>query len=72
MSLYCSTLWASLLMELSSIMDTVEPLHTVSIDFTVKRENGLLIGCEINIQCLLAEQVLKNIVRIPPKDVEKP
>jgi len=45
----------SLLETLSEIWDIQLLLHTAGIEFTVKREDGYVIGFEINIQCLLAE-----------------
>jgi len=56
MSSFFSTLAESLLTELSLNMDILERLHTVSIEFTVMRENSLPIGLEVNIRYLLAEQ----------------
>ena len=56
MSSFFSTLAESLLMELSTNMATLELLHTVSIEFTVMRENNSVNGLEIHIQYLLAEQ----------------
>ena len=51
-----STLLASLLEMLSDVLDMTEQLHTASMEFTVLRDNGLPVGLEITIQCLLAEQ----------------
>lgn len=67
-----------LLEMLSDILDTVEQLHTVSIEFTVLRENSLPIGLEIHLQCLLAEQKqkktkkeLEDIVAIALNDLQE-
>jgi len=71
-----STLADSFLEMLSAILDTLDQLHTVSIEFTVLREKSLPIGVEFTCQCLLAEQKphvrivhLKNDVKKPKKDV---
>jgi len=56
---------------LSDILDTLEQLHTVSIEFTVMREKGLPIGLEINLQCYLAEQIQDPLHVESEKDVEK-
>jgi len=47
---------ASLLEIVSDILDTLDQLHTVSIEFTVLRENGQPIGLDLHLQYLLAEQ----------------
>jgi len=56
MSLSFSTLSATLLEIWSDILDIQEQLHTASIEFTVLRENRSVIGLEVGIRCLLAEQ----------------
>jgi len=56
MSSFFSSLAESLLTELSLNMAMLEQLHTVSIEFTVMRENSLPIGLEVNLRYLLAEQ----------------
>jgi len=66
-----STLSVSLLEMLSEILDMVDQLHTASIEYTVLREEGSVIGVTFTIQCLLAEQKQGNLVRIPKKDVEE-
>ena len=55
---------------LSAITDTLDDLHTASIEFTVRRDRGLPVGLRIEVEVLLAEQKQGNIVRIPKKDVE--
>lgn len=66
-----STLSDSLLETLSAILDTLEQLHTASIDITVMRDNGLPVGLEVTIQYLLAEQKPKIIKEGEPFIVEK-
>jgi len=51
-----SMLSGSLLEIVSEILDILELLHTVSIEFTVLRENSSILGLDIQIQYLLAEQ----------------
>jgi len=69
MSLFFSTLAESLLTELSLNMDILEQLHTVSIEFTVMRENSLPVGLEVNIRYLLTEQKLPKLP-LPPISAE--
>lgn len=64
MTLSLSTLSASLLENLSEILEYHEQLHTVSIEFTVLRENGRQIGFEVFTRCLLAEQKDTESIRI--------
>ena len=71
MSSFFSSLAESLLTELSMNMGILEQLHTVSIEFTVMRENTSVIGLEVNIQYLLAEQKSDPRVKLPLNDVEK-
>jgi hypothetical protein len=63
---------AAVLEMLSEFLDMLPQLHTVGIEFTVKRENGLPIGLDISLQCLLAEKTETSLTRIPLQDVEKP
>jgi hypothetical protein len=72
MSLFSFIRSGSLLEMLSDILDTVEQSHTVSIEFTVKREEGLPIGLEINLQYYLAEQKETSLKNLGIYDVEKP
>jgi len=71
MSSFFSTLAESLLTELSMNMATLELLHTVSIEFTVMREESSVIGLEINIRYLLAEQKRDPLAKTGLSDVEK-
>lgn len=58
-------------MIVSEILDILDQLHTASIEFTVSRDKCSVIGLDVTIQCLLAEQ--KPHVRIVhlKNDVEK-
>mgnify|MGYP001435256517 CR=1 FL=1 len=65
-----STLSDVLQTMLSEILDTLDLLHTVSIEFTVKREGNCIVGLETNFLCLLAEpevlkrqEEIKNIIK---------
>jgi len=60
----------SLLEIVSDILDILEQLHTVSIEFTVTRENDCIVGLESTFQCLLAEQKLDFPVKITEKNVD--
>ena len=60
-----STLSGSLLEIVSDILDTLEQLHTASIEFTVSRDNGRPVGLEVHLRYLLAEQ---NHTCAPKKD----
>ena len=71
MSSSFSTLSDSLLETLSAILDTLEQLHTASIDITVMRDNGLPVGLEVTIQYLLAEQKPHVQLKNQISDVEK-
>lgn len=72
MSSSFSTLSESLLETLSAILDMLDELHTVGIEFTVMRHENSPIGLEITLQCLLAEQKAPALFRIPKKDGKKP
>ena len=65
-----STLKGSLLEIVSDILDMLEQLHTASIEFTVKRDSGHIVGLETTLQCLLTEQKEMGIVKSSLKDVE--
>lgn len=56
MSSFFSTLLGPLQELQSEIMDILDLLHTASIEFTVVREGNCVIGLEVRVQCLLAEQ----------------
>ena len=78
MNSFFSTLAESLLTELSLNMAMLERLHTVSIEFTVMRENSLPVGLEINLRYLLAEQkdtvyqkIAKDIVKQREKGIKR-
>ena len=73
MSSCLSIVWDALQVTLLDISDIVERLHTVGVEFTVKRENKRICGCEVTLQYLFAEQIpdetgektLGNIEKIP-------
>ena len=65
MNSFLSTLSGSLLEIVSDILDTLEQLHTASIEFTVLRENKRPTGLEVHLRCLLAEQ---NDTCMPAED----
>ena len=71
MNSFFSLLSASLLEIWSDILDIADQLHTGSIEFTVTREEGVPIGLEVRLQCLLAEQKQDPLTRIPKKDVKE-
>jgi len=51
-------------------LDILDQLHTVSIEFTVMRDEGLPVGLEVGIQCLLAEQKCLKKAKMPSRDVD--
>lgn len=72
MSLSYSTLVGGILQELSEFLDTLDELHTAGIEFTVRRDNGSMIGLEVFIQILQAEQKQVRSAPQNKKDVKKP
>jgi len=70
MNSFFSTLVDGLLQELLMSLDTLDDLHTCSIEYTFKRDKGSVIGLEVNILILLAEQKETSLTRIPQKDVK--
>ena len=71
MSSSFSTLSGSLLEMLSEILDLDDLLHTASMEYTLMRESGHVVGCTITFQCLLAEQKQGNLIRIPKTLVKR-
>jgi len=59
---------ASLLEIVSDTLDILEQLHTASIEFTVTRDKGYMVGLEVTYQFLLAEQKETPLTRIPQKE----